>query len=203
MKRYYRCTCQWKALLRKMVIIRFSEEAILKNAASKKLSSFHLNYFSDKREDVLFSIQSAVMQQTFSFDTSSVIKVILGEDCTFKDLVDVFNICLSHDINTYAWVKDSVFIFSRRPPEPSNIRWVTCGYSSSEYSDASLKSPPLLKFLGYVKENFLLLGGYLVLFALGAILFAKDLKSKTIKKQRNSIPRTINKGTFTFAYRKN
>jgi hypothetical protein len=100
-------------------IVMFSEELILKNVANNQQIAFYLNDFIDQRENVLQAIRHTGREIKFGYDTSRVVKVVLGKNCTFNDLVSVLNICLADEHKRYAWVQDSIFIFAPPPPSPS------------------------------------------------------------------------------------
>ena len=97
-------------------LLMFSEELVLKNVANKRQSAFYLNDFIEQRENVLDAIRNTGREIKFGYDTSRVMKVVLGENCTFNDLVSVLNICLADDHKRFAWVQDTIFVFSSEPP---------------------------------------------------------------------------------------
>jgi hypothetical protein len=70
----------------------FSEELVLKNVANKQQIAFYLNDFIDQRQNVLEAIRHTGREIKFCYDTSRVVKVVLGKNCTFNDLVSVLNI---------------------------------------------------------------------------------------------------------------
>lgn len=96
-------------------VLEFSEGMILREVRRKKQTAFYLNDFLEQREEVLESIQQTAMEIKFGYDTSRVVKVVLGNRCTFNDFVSVLNICLIDKHKRWAWVQDSIFIFAPDP----------------------------------------------------------------------------------------
>jgi hypothetical protein len=96
----------------------FSEGFVLKDVVTKQQTAFYLNDFIEQRENVLEVIRNTGREIKFGYDTSRVVKVVFGKNCTFNDLVSVLNICLADEHKRYACVQDTIFIFSSEPPAP-------------------------------------------------------------------------------------
>jgi hypothetical protein len=143
-------------------ILSFSEEGVLREIQDKKQVSFYLNDFTNFRVEVLENIRNASLEIKFGYDTAKVVKVVFGDNCNFNDLVSVMNICLLDEHKRWAWIQDSIFIFS--PPAPSleqQSDFLSCGYMFINLA------PPAQEWyvaaLTVIKENWLLFLGYLAL----------------------------------------
>ncbi|MCU0404990.1 MAG: hypothetical protein MUE99_10630 [Chitinophagaceae bacterium] len=157
-------------------IILFSEELVLKNVASKRPSVFYLNDFIDQREIVLEAIRNTGREIKFGYDTSRVVKVIFGENCTFNDLVSVLNICLSDEHKRYAWVQDSIFIFAPDPPRQE--RYAICPMIPPTVLKIAEEKNWMRDALEYFKSNKLILSGFLILSICGIYQITRDVYSK-------------------------
>jgi hypothetical protein len=145
-------------------LLMFSEEAILSDVARKRQSAFYLNDFIEQREDVLEGIRHAALEIKLGYDTSRAVKVVLGNICTFNDLVSLMNICLMDEHKRWAWVKDSIYIFAPDPPRIYS-QFVGCGYSDfNYYVHEDQKNKWCIDAFKVLSENKLLVSGYVILF---------------------------------------
>jgi hypothetical protein len=151
------------------LVTMFSEGFVLKDVANKQHIAFYLNDFIDQRENVLDAIRHSSLKIKFGYDTSRVVKVVFGKNCTFNDLVSVLNICLADGHKRYAWVQDSIFIFAPPPPSPEQY-FVRCGLIT-EYLESSAKEWHE-NALTIFKENWVIFSAFLI-FSLVSIDFKR------------------------------
>jgi hypothetical protein len=138
----------------------FSEGFVLKDVVTKQQTAFYLNDFIEQRANVLEAIRSTGREIKYGNDTKRVVKVVFGENCSFNDLVSVLNICLADEHKRYAWVQDTIFIFSSEPPAPEQY------FSGCNLLIECVKSPEkewYTKALTFINENGLFLLAFMVL----------------------------------------
>jgi hypothetical protein len=113
-------------------ILMFSEELVLKDVAKRRQTVFYLNDFIEQTASVLDAIRRSGREIKYGYDTSRVVKVVLGDHCSFNAFVSVLNICIADEHRRYAWVQDTIFIFSPPPPEPEKY-FYGCGLIQEIY----------------------------------------------------------------------
>lgn len=158
-------------------LIGFYEDEVVARAETKKKHTYYLNHYLESREEVLNHIRHTVQEMKFGYDTSSVVKVVLGQNCSFNDLVSVLNICLAEELRRYAWVQDSIFIFAPDPPRQQ--QYAICPMLPVEYLEFPEEKNCMRDAYDYFKSNKLIIFGLLPLFLCG--LFQIILSFRTSK----------------------
>jgi hypothetical protein len=159
----------------------FSEGMILNNVARKRQTSFYLNDFIEQRKDVLERIRHEAQEIKFGYDTSRVIKVVFGNNCTFNDLVSVINICMMDEHKRWVWVKDSIFIFAPDPPRIQE-QLISCGFNNTvSYLEPAPRNW-YKKLLNLIAENKLLIAGYIILVIASFFYQKKKIRNQKSEK---------------------
>jgi hypothetical protein len=141
-------------------ILMFSEELVLKDVAKRRQTVFYLNDVIEQTARVLDAIRRSGREIKYGYDTSRVVKVVLGDHCSFNAFVSVLNICIADEHRRYAWVQDTIFIFSSEPPAPEQY------FSGCNLLIECVKSPEkewYTKALTFINENGLFLLAFMVL----------------------------------------
>ena len=166
----------------------FSEEMVLREVKFKKITTFYLNDFIEQRKEVIKAIGHTVQEMKFGYDTSRVVKVVLGQNCSFNDLVSVLNISLAEELRRYAWVQDSIFIFAHDPPRQE--QYAICAMQPVEYLEIAEEKNWMRDAFDYFKSNKLIISGLLTLFLCGLfqiiLSFRTNKNASGILKSRRS-----------------
>jgi hypothetical protein len=161
----------------------FSEGFVLKDVVTKQQTAFYLNDFIEQRENVLEVIRNTGREIKFGYDTSRVVKVVFGKNCTFNDLVSVLNICLADEHKRYACVQDTIFIFSSEPPAPEQY---FSGCNIFTGCTPSLEEEFYKEALTVIKDNGLILLAFMVLLFFSGWYYITKTTSVFIKTRRYS-----------------
>ncbi len=166
----------------------FSEGFILKDVVNKQQTAFYLNDFIEQREKVLDAIRHTGREIKFGYDTSRVVKVVFGKKCTFNDLVSVLNICLADEHKRYAWVQDSIFIFT--PDPPRQVQYAICPMIPIAVLKIAEEKNWMRDAFDCFKSNKLILSGFLILSICGIYQIGRNVYPK-----KNASGKIFSEGT--------
>jgi hypothetical protein len=115
--------------------ILFSKWYLYQSLKLKKIVSVDLN--DDRRDGnelgrfrqlkKLDFISNEIARRQFTHDTTSILKVQLGDDCTYGDFFWVLNQAKVYDVRRFAFVDDAYFLFSNPPQEPVQLSKLDLG----------------------------------------------------------------------------
>lgn len=118
-------------------LIRFSRRAVYQSLKHKKIITVDLG--EDIRSDrdflneVVYQkkldfISEEIARRQFTHDTSSVLKIQLGGNCTYGDFVWVLNLAHVYDMKRFVFIDDAYYLYTNPPPE----RVSDLGFSDSD-----------------------------------------------------------------------
>ncbi len=67
-------------------------------------------------------IAGEIARRQFTHDTGSVLKIQLGDNCTYGDFVWVFNQAHVYKIRRFVCIDDAFYLFTNPPPEPEPVQ---------------------------------------------------------------------------------
>ena len=190
-------------------IARFNKWYIYHALRHKKIVSVDLNDPNYGEEDKLYRfrqlkkldfISNEIARRQFTHDTGSVLKVQLGEKCTYGDFVWVLNQAKVYDMKRYAFVDDAYFLFTNPPPEPVEDLRLDLGVANDVVYEPPVEKKPSWwatfkrntaewwETTAYIiKRSYVYLAGFLLLILVPAVI---GLRKKTpLKTKKTAILR--------------
>jgi hypothetical protein len=67
-------------------------------------------------------IAGEIARRQFTHDTGSVLKIQLGDNCTYGDFVWVFNQARVYRVRRFVCIDDAFYLFTDPPPEPEPVQ---------------------------------------------------------------------------------
>jgi hypothetical protein len=130
-------------------------------------------------------VRSEIERLTLTNDTTSVLKIELGEGIRYKDFIWILNQLLIYGVNRYALVDNSFYVFANLPPSPpQTLELETLGPLESDVLALEDNNLPPGKWqvfkwrlaeqweimVNLAKYNWLLISGFIVLIVIPALI---------------------------------
>lgn len=104
--------------------IKYTRYTVYEALEKKKITAVEFWYepWGDRGSYIYNSklefIRREIQRMTFTHDTTSVLKVGLGDGIIYGDFVWILNQLIIHEVKRYALVDDDLYIFANEPPAP-------------------------------------------------------------------------------------
>jgi hypothetical protein len=183
------------------ILEKFSTAYLYRTISNKKIISVDLDEerigtdpeivnfnFNRKLEFILAEME----RLKFTHDTSSVLKIQLGENCSFGDFVWVLDKTILYRTHKYTFADNAFYIFANPPPQPPSHENLIF-YDISVPRDVQYISPSKWdmflsraeEWWGYIasvmRHNMLILVGFFVLIVVPGIAKAcRNLHKKSV-----------------------